>query len=135
MLNLEIVTPEKRVLDETVESVTVPSSSGDVGIMTNHAPMISALRSGILTYTRDGKADRMLISGGFVEISNNKVSILADVAETVEDIDADTAKQLLDAASKSVAGWQGTAEEYESVKDNLDRAQARAQLASQNRER
>ncbi|HNU09189.1 MAG TPA: F0F1 ATP synthase subunit epsilon [Pyrinomonadaceae bacterium] len=135
MLNLEIVTPEKRVLDETVESVTVPSSSGDVGIMTNHAPMISALRSGILTYTRDGKADRMLISGGFVEISNNKVSILADVAETVEDIDADTAKQLLDAASKSVAGWQGTADEYESVKDNLDRAQARAQLASQNRER
>ncbi len=135
MLNLEIVTPEKRVLDETVESVTIPSSSGDVGIMTNHAPMISALRSGILTYMRDGKADRMLISGGFVEISNNKVSILADVAETVEDIDADTAKQLLNAASKSVAGWQGTAEEYESVKDNLDRAQARAQLASQNRER
>ncbi len=135
MLNLEIVTPEKKVLDETVESVTVPSSSGDVGIMTNHAPMISALRSGILTYSRDGKSDRMLISGGFVEISNNKVSILADVADAVEDIDADTAKQLLDAASKSVAGWQGTAEEYETVKDNLDRAQARAQLASQNRER
>ncbi len=135
MLNLEIVTPEKKVLDETVESVTIPSSSGDVGIMTNHAPMISALRSGILTYTRDGKSDRMLISGGFVEVSNNKVAILADVAETVDEIDTENARQLLDAASKSVSGWQGTAEEYEVVKDNLDRAQARAQLAGQNRER
>ena len=130
MLNLEIVTPEKKVFDETVDSVSIPTSSGDVGIMTNHAPMISALRSGILTYVKSGQSEKMVISGGFVEISNNKVSILADFAETADDVDADTAKQALDAAGKALAGWQGTADEYESVKDNLDKAQARAQLAS-----
>ncbi len=130
MLNLEIVTPEKKVFDETVDSVTIPSASGDVGIMTNHAPMISALRSGILTYVKGGQSEKMVISGGFVEISNNKVSILADFAETADDVDADSARQSLDAASKALSGWQGSAEEYEAVKDNLDKAQARAQLAS-----
>ncbi len=130
MLNLEIVTPEKKVLDTSVDSVTIPTSSGDVGIMTNHAPMISALRSGVLSYSKAGQSEKLVIAGGFVEISNNKVAVLADFAEKAEEIDADSAKQALDAASKSIAGWHGTAEEYESVKDNLDRAQARAQLAS-----
>ncbi len=130
MLNLEIVTPEKRVLDETVDSVTIPSYSGDVGIMTNHAPMISALRSGVLSYVKNAQSEKMVIAGGFVEISNNKVSILADFAEMASEIDADHAKQSLDAAGKALSGWHGTAEEYESHKDNLDKAQARAQLAA-----
>ncbi|MBK7704818.1 MAG: F0F1 ATP synthase subunit epsilon [Acidobacteria bacterium] len=130
MLNLEIVTPEKKVLDATVDSVTIPTASGDVGIMTNHAPLISALRSGVLSYTKGGQSEKMVIAGGFVEISNNKVSILADFAETTDDIDAENAKQSLDAAGRALSGWQGTAEEYESHKDNLDRAQARAQLAA-----
>lgn len=130
MLNLEIVTPEKKVFDETVESVTIPSVSGDVGILTNHAPMISALRSGILSYTKGGASEKMLISGGFVEISNNKVSVLANLAETAEEIDAANAKSELDEAGKALTGWQGTAEDYEAVKDNLDKAQARLQLST-----
>lgn len=129
MLNLEIVTPEKKVLDATVDTVTIPTSSGDVGIMTNHAPMISALRSGVLSYSKGGQTEKLVIAGGFVEISDNKVSVLADFAEKSEEIDADSAKQALDAAGKAISGWHGTAEEYETVKDNLDRAQARAQLA------
>lgn len=130
MLNLEIVTPEKKVFDETVESVTIPSVSGDVGILTNHAPMISALRSGILTYTKGGASEKMLISGGFVEISNNKVSVLANLAETAEEIDAANARLELEEAGKTLTGWQGTAEEYEAVKDDLDKAQARLQLSA-----
>jgi F-type H+-transporting ATPase subunit epsilon len=130
MLNLEIVTPEKKILDETVESVSIPSLSGEVGIMTNHAPMISALRSGILSYVKGGRSERMVISGGFVEISNNKVSILANFAETADDIDANSAKEALEAAGKALSGLQGTVEDYEAVKDNLDKAQARTQLAA-----
>lgn len=130
MLNLEIVTPEKKVLDERVDSVTIPTSSGDVGIMTNHAPMISALRSGILSFNKGGQIEKIVIAGGFVEIGNNKVSILADFAEAADEIDADNARQSVEAAGKALTGWQGTAEEYESIKDNFDKAQARAQLAA-----
>lgn len=130
MLNLEIVTPEKKVLDEKVDSVTIPTSSGDVGIMTNHAPMISALRSGVLSFNKGGQVERMVISGGFVEIGNNNVSVLAEFAEAADEIDGEDAKQALDAAGKAIAGWQGTAEDYETVKDGFDKAQARAQLAA-----
>jgi F-type H+-transporting ATPase subunit epsilon len=130
MLNLEIVTPEKKVFDETVDLVTIPSASGDVGIMTNHAPMISALRSGILAFTKGGASEKMLISGGFVEVSNNKVSVLANLAETAEEIDAVNAKLKLEEANKTLSGWQGTAEEYETIKDEVDKAQARMQLSA-----
>jgi F-type H+-transporting ATPase subunit epsilon len=130
MLNLEIVTPERVVFNETVESVSIPTSSGDVGILTNHVPMISALRSGVLTYTKGGTTDKLVISGGFVEVSGNKVSILADIAEAASEVDAESARRELDAAYKSLSGWQGTAEEYESVKNRVDRAQARIALGT-----
>ena len=71
-----------------------------------------------------------MISGGFVEVSNNNVSILANVAETAEEIDAVNAKLELDEAGKNLSGWQGTADEYETVKDELDKAQARLQLSA-----
>lgn len=130
MIRLEIVTPERKVFDEEIDSVTVPSVSGEVGILTNHAPMISALRSGILTYAKGGTSGKILISGGFVEVSNNKVSVLANMAETAEEIDAETAKLKLEEINKTLSGWQGTAEEYEDIKDELDKAQARVQLVS-----
>jgi len=77
-LKLEIVTPEKKVFDDTVDSVTVPTASGDAGILPNHAPLISALRPGILTYSNKGTTSQMVVSGGFMEVSNNAVSVLTD---------------------------------------------------------
>jgi F-type H+-transporting ATPase subunit epsilon len=130
MLNLEIVTPEKSVLNETVESVTVPTASGEIGILTNHAPLISSLRSGVLSYAKGGTTERMVISGGFVEVSNNKVSVLADVAETSAEVDTDAARQEREAAERIVKDWKGTEEELESEIERLERAQARLQLSS-----
>jgi F-type H+-transporting ATPase subunit epsilon len=86
MLRLEIVTPERRVLDETVDSVTIPAVNGEVGILPNHAPLISALKSGILAYTKGGTTEKLVVSGGFVEVGADKVSVLTDIAETSEDI-------------------------------------------------
>jgi F-type H+-transporting ATPase subunit epsilon len=130
MLNLEIVTPERKVLSEAVDSVTVPTASGEIGILTNHAPLISTLKSGILAYTKGGATERMVISGGFVEVSANNVSVLADVAEEPEDIDVETARLEREAAEKMVSNWKGTEEELESELEKLERAQARLQLAS-----
>lgn len=130
MLNLEIVTPEKSVLNEAVDSVTIPTASGEIGILTNHAPLISSLKSGVLSYAKGGTTERMVISGGFVEVNNDKVSILADVAETSEEIDTEAARQEREAAEKIVRDWKGTEEDLEAEIEKLERAQARLQLSS-----
>ena len=130
MLNLEIVTPEKRVLSEPVDAVTVPTASGEIGILTNHAPLISSLRSGILSYTKGGTTQKMVISGGFVEVSANNVSILADVAEDSAEVDTEAARIEREAAERIVRDWKGTEEELESEIERLERANARLQLAS-----
>src|ERR1044072_7160821 len=98
MLNLEIVTPEKMVLSESVDSLTVPTASGEIGIMTNHAPLISSLRAGILSYTRGGATEKLVISGGFVEVSADNVSIMADIAEESAEVDTEAARLEREAA-------------------------------------
>jgi F-type H+-transporting ATPase subunit epsilon len=130
MLKLEIVTPEKKVLDESVDSVTIPTATGEIGVLPNHAPLISALKSGILTYTVKGATDKLVVSGGFVEVSTDQVSVLTDVAERADEIDAEAAKTERDAAEKALtAANAGSAEDFEVEKERLERAQARIQLA------
>lgn len=129
-LHLEIVTPEKKVFDDVVEVVTIPTASGEVGILPNHAPLISTLKPGILSYTTRNSTERMVIAGGFVEINSNKVSILADVAERSEEIDTEAARAEREATERVLAGWKGTEEELEAELEKLEKAQARLQLAS-----
>ncbi len=130
MLNLEIVTPEKKVLSETVDAVTVPTASGEVGILTNHAPLISSLKSGILSYSKGGAVEKMVVAGGFVEVSANNVSVLADTAETANEIDVEAARIERETVEKSLGSWKGSEEEFEIEKERLEKAQARLQLAS-----
>ena len=130
MLKLEIVTPEKKILDETVDTVTVPTATGEVGILPNHAPLISALKPGILSYADKGATERMVISGGFIEVNSNKVSILADVAEIADEIDLESARAEREEAEKILGSWNGTQEEFEVEREKLERAQARLQLGS-----
>ena len=130
MLNLEIVTPEKMVLSEPVDAVTVPTASGEIGILTNHAPLISSLKSGILSYTKGGTTEKLVISGGFVEVSSNNVSVMADIAEDSTEIDSESARMERESAERVVSGWKGTEEDLEAELEKLERAQARLQLAS-----
>jgi F-type H+-transporting ATPase subunit epsilon len=131
MLKLEIVTPEKKVLDEPVDSVTVPTATGEIGILPNHAPLISALRSGILSYTSKGTTDKLVVSGGFVEVSGDQVAILTDVAERADEIDTEAAKTDREAAGKALAAAAtAPVEEMEAEKERLEKAEARLQLAA-----
>jgi F-type H+-transporting ATPase subunit epsilon len=130
MIKLEIVTPERRVFDETVDSVTVPTATGEVGILPNHAPLISSLKPGILSYSNKGVSEKMVVSGGFVEVSTNTVSVLTDVAERAQEIDVEAARSERDEAQRVLgAAFSGTEEEFEAEKERLERAQARLQLA------
>src|SRR3954469_15202956 len=92
MLRLEIVTPEKKVVDTEADSVTIPTATGEAGILPNHAPLISALKPGILAYSNKGTVERLAVAGGFVEVSNNRVSVLTDTAESATEIDTTTAR-------------------------------------------
>lgn len=126
MLKLEIVTPEKRVLDAEVESVTVPTASGEAGIFPNHAPLVSALKPGILSYSQKGGAEKLAVSGGFVEVSGNKVSVLADTAETSEEVDVDSARTDRESAEKALAAAASSpVEETAPLQQKLEAANAR----------
>ena len=130
MLHLEIVTPEKRVLDAEVDSVTVTTATGEAGILPNHAPLISALKPGILSYSAKGSTDKLAVSGGFVEVSNNSVSVLADTAESAGEIDVAQARSDKDAADKALtAVATASLAETEAARDAVEAANARLQLA------
>ncbi len=130
MLNLEIVTPEKKVINDTVDSVTIPTASGQIGILDNHAPLISTLKPGILSYTKAAATEQMVISGGFVEVSSNKVSVLADVAEKSDEVDVEKAAAERDEAEKILRDWNGSTEDFEVENEKLERANYRLQLAA-----
>ncbi len=129
-IKLEIVTPEKQVLSESVDMVTVPTLSGEAGILPNHAPLISALKPGILSFTKSGAVQKMVISGGFVEVGINTVSVLADVAETAAEINAEQARAEKEEAEKTLAAAKDALEEMEPEIEKLGLAQARLQLIS-----
>ncbi len=129
-LNLEIVTPEKKVFDEAVDFVTIPTAAGEVGILPNHAPLISTLKPGILSYSTKGATEKMVVAGGFVEVNSNKVSILADVVERSDEINSESAKTERDEAEKILKDWKGTEEELEIELEKLEKSKARLQLSA-----
>ncbi len=87
MLTLDIVTPEKRILTEdNVSIVTVDTVEGQMGILPSHIPLYSKLKPSELIYTKDGHEHFLAIHGGFIEVANNTVTILADDAIRAEEI-------------------------------------------------
>jgi F-type H+-transporting ATPase subunit epsilon len=128
-IQLELVTPERRVLAEPVDMVTVPGLGGELGILPGHTPLISQLQTGVLTYVQDGKSFPLHVSGGFVEVRDDYVAVLAEVAERPEEIDAARAKVSRDQLEKQLNSWTGTEEDFEVAKTKLDRSMVRLQLA------
>jgi F-type H+-transporting ATPase subunit epsilon len=130
MLKLEIVTPERRVVDVQADSVTVPTASGDAGILPQHAPLVSALRPGILSYTVGANTERVAIAGGFVEVNADRVSVLADSAETADEIDPAAARSQRDVAEQSLAAAiNQPVDETEYLRDEVAVANAKLQIA------
>jgi F-type H+-transporting ATPase subunit epsilon len=128
-IQLEVVTPERRVLAEPVDMVTVPGLGGELGILPGHTPLISQLQTGVLTYVQDGKSFSLHVSGGFVEVRDDHVSVLAEVAERPDEIDAARARASREKFEKQLNAWSGSEEDFEEVKTELDRSIVRMQLA------
>jgi len=129
-LQLDVITPERRLLSEQVDSVTVPGLGGELGILPGHTPLISQLQTGVLSFTRGNETRRLLVSGGFLEVNDDRVSVLADIAEFPEEVDAARARSERDEAERQLGGFTGTPEELAAVQTRLERAAARFQLTA-----
>lgn len=102
-LQLEIVTPDQLVLSKEVDYVGAPGLEGEFGVLPGHIPLISALAVGHLYYKTNGKNHYVFVSGGFAEVSDDKVTVLAECAEEAELIDFDRAEQALKRANQRIA--------------------------------
>ena len=104
MLTLEIVTPEARVYSDTIDTVVIPTTSGEVGILPGHIPLLTQVEAGELRVTKNGKEESLIIGEGFAEIENDRISVLAENAINEEVIDehaAETARARAEEALKN----------------------------------
>ncbi|MBC8031052.1 MAG: F0F1 ATP synthase subunit epsilon [Pyrinomonadaceae bacterium] len=128
-LKLEVVTPERRVISEAVDAVTVPGLGGELGILPGHTPLISQLQTGVLSYTAAGKTLQLHVSGGFIEIKDDVVSVLAEIAERPDEIDAARARLAREQTEKQLNAWSGSEQDLEEARVKLERSLVRLQLA------
>jgi F-type H+-transporting ATPase subunit epsilon len=129
-IQLEVVTPERKVLSEAVDMVTVPGLGGELGILPGHTPLISQLQTGVLSYVQEGKTFQLHVSGGFVEVRDDHVSVLSEVAERPEEIDAARARLSRERLEKQLSAWDGSEEEMQLAQAKLQRSMVRLQLSS-----
>jgi len=134
-LQLEVVTPERRLLSEQVNSVTVPGRGGELGILPGHAALISELQTGVLSYDEDGTTFQLHVSGGFVEVNDDRVSVLAEVAERPDEIDAARARLAREHTEKQLSSWNGSEKDFEKARAKLERSMVRLQLATSSHQR
>ncbi len=123
-IHLEVVTPTGPVISDEVDIVTAPGHGGEFGVLANHAPFLSTIKTGTLSFKKDKQTKYLMISGGFSEVSNNKITFLVESAEYGHDIDVDRAMQAKERAEKRLAQAMQKAE-----KMNLTRAEAALQRA------
>jgi F-type H+-transporting ATPase subunit epsilon len=102
-IKLEVVTPKGAVLSEDVDIVTAPGYGGEFGVLANHAPFLSTIKIGVLSYKQEGNEDQLMISGGFCKVSDNQITFLVESAEHGRDIDVDRALLAKERAEKRLA--------------------------------
>ncbi|MEO0225380.1 MAG: F0F1 ATP synthase subunit epsilon [candidate division WOR-3 bacterium] len=103
---LEIVTPERLIYSEEVDSVTIPTLQGEITVLAHHMPVVSIISPGEIKIKKESEIVYMAITGGFVQITSQKVTILADAAERAEEIDIERAEKARERARKLLAEKQ-----------------------------
>lgn len=129
-LELEIVTPEKHMLDEIVDYVEVPGKEGYMGVLPGHAPVLSELGTGTLFYRKGGEVQYFAALGGFVEVLPGRVIVLADACERAAEIDVERARTSLERAKAELGRIGATENEKADASRASDRAQARLDAAA-----
>jgi len=127
-LTLEVVTPERAVVRESVAEVQLPGRAGYLGILPGHTPLLTELATGALSYRQGAQTHRVAVTGGFAEVLPDRVIVLAEAAERAGEIDAARARAALAAAEKQLSGGAGT--DWETVQEAIARARTRLAVAA-----
>jgi F-type H+-transporting ATPase subunit epsilon len=127
-IQIEVVTPERMVLKETADGIQIPGKGGYLGILPGHAPLITELAVGEISYRHAGETRRISVAWGFAEVLPDKVTILAETAERADEIDVSRAQSAKQRAEEELekAGPSGD----EAAQVALQRANTRIEVAS-----
>jgi F-type H+-transporting ATPase subunit epsilon len=125
---LEIVTPEKKVVDTAVEEVQIPGKNGYLGILPGHAPLITELAVGEITFRGASGEQHLAVAWGFAEVLPDKVTVLAETAERPSEIDVERSRKAKERAEQLLTSGD-TSVDVERALDALARAEARLQVA------
>ena len=131
-LKLSVVTPQKQLISEEVDQVNAPGSEGDFGILYDHAPFLTNLRSGQLSYENDGESTTLVIGGGYLEVTDNRVTILAETGEFLHEIDRERAERARSQAEEKLSNPDLSEEEFSETQKKLFRAIARLENSENN---
>jgi F-type H+-transporting ATPase subunit epsilon len=129
-IELQIVTPERHVLQETVQSVEIPGKEGYMGILPGHAPLITELGVGILGYRKGSETKFVTVIQGYAEVLPDRVIVLAEISERAEEIDVARSTAAHDRAQAELAKHGVSGDEYDREKLALERALVRMQAAA-----
>jgi F-type H+-transporting ATPase subunit epsilon len=131
-IRLEVVTPERTVLEDDADIVIARGAEGDLGILHGHEPLITPLATGELMYRADGEEHHLAVSGGFLEVRPDKVVVLADVAERSDEIDRQRAEEARERAEQRLSESRGTELEAQAAAE-LQKALLRLRVAGRRR--
>ncbi len=126
---LEIVTPEKMVVRDAAEEMQIPGKKGYLGILPGHAPLITELAVGEITYRGSGEIHHLAVAWGFAEVLPDKVTILAETCEHPDEIDPKRAQEAKQRAEQRLKSGS-TDVDYDRAKDALQRAETRLEVAA-----
>lgn len=125
---LEIVTPDKMVVRDSAEEMQIPGKNGYLGILPGHAPLITELAVGEITYRSGNQTHHLSVAWGFAEVLPDKVTILAETAERADEIDVSRAEKAKQRAESGLANCN-TEEDFKRTTSDLQRAETRLEVA------
>ncbi len=128
-IKLELVTPMRLLASEDVDEVVAPGWDGEFGVLPEHTYFLALLRIGVLRYRQGGEMKKVAVGGGFVEVSPERVIVMADVAEKAEEIDVERARRARERAEESLKAVSLDDVAYEKAHSALQRAMARMSAA------
>ncbi len=130
-LLLQVVTPGRAVVDETVDEVQLPGALGELGVLPGHTPLLAALSTGELTYRSRGTRETLAVAGGFAEVLPDRVTVLADSVERADEVDVAAARA--ERVAVEAAMRTASAEELDGLSARLRLAETRLRVAERAR--
>lgn len=134
-LHLEVITPERKVYEDDVDMVIAPGSEGYLGILPHHAPLLTALGPGEFRVKKGGVEELLAVFGGFMDVRADRVVVLTDAAEHVEEIDAQRAQEARDRAQQALASVGMDPAQEARARAALQRALVRLRVSERRRRR